>query len=190
VLTHLHNVIALVVWLSLFRRRPGWTALPVVLVVAVTAVLLSGTFLPWTARYGGLLAFGQTLSRLGGGFAPGAPPRVAASIVMAFVFLQSVHYAVWTTWIPQDCLVGEGTPTFRMTVRSLIADFGAVGLAVVVTAALVFAGLACWRFRPSVAWYLLLVRAHAWFEIAFFAFFAGRPFVHDRHFAPCPGVPS
>ena len=174
-LTHLHNVLALVLWLTLFRRRPGWTALPVALVVIGSVVFLSGAFLPWTAQHGGLAAFGGTVSRLGAGLAPGAAPHVAASVVMVFVFLQSVHYAVWTAWIPQDCLVGEGTPTFRMTMRSLLADFGPGALAAALGMAVVFAALACWHFRQTVVWYLTLVRAHAWFEVAIFTFFVGRP---------------
>lgn len=178
-LTHLHNVAALVLWLSLFRRRPGWTALPVALVVVATALLLSGACMPWTAHHGGLAAFGEPLFRLGQGLAPGAAPRLAAAIAMGFVFLQSVHYAVWTAWIPQDCLPGEGTPTFRMTMRSLVADFRPLALAVVVGLLLLFAASACWDLRQSFGWYLTLVRAHAWFEVAAFAFFVGR-----RH-APC-----
>jgi len=174
-LTHLHNVLALVLWLTIFRRRPGWTALPVALVVLGSGVLLSGAFLPWTAQQGGLGAFGVAVSRLGAGLAPGAAPHVAAAVVMVFVFLQSVHYAVWTAWIPQDCLVGEGTPTFRMTARSLLADFGPWALAAVAGLFVVFAALACWHFRQTVIWYLTLVRAHAWFEVAIFTFFVGRP---------------
>ena len=41
-------------------------------------------------------------------------------------FMQSVHYATWLVWIPQDSLPGEGTFTFRMTARSLVSDFGIV----------------------------------------------------------------
>jgi hypothetical protein len=188
--THLHNVAALVIWLTLFRRRPGWTAVPVALVIALTLGMLSGAFLPWAARHGGILAFGQTMARLGAVFAPGASPRVAMSVVMTLVFLQSVHYAVWTAWIPQECLPGEGTPTFRMTVRSLTADFGKVGLAVVAGTALAFAALACWHFRTSVLWYLTLVRAHTWFELAVFAFFIGRPPTAFSRPGHAPGVTS
>jgi hypothetical protein len=174
VLTHLHNLIAFVMWLGLFRRRLTWTIVPVVLVVAATAILLSGAFLPWTTHHGGLMAFGQRAARLGSGFLPGATPRVASALACAFVFLQSVHYAIWTGWIPQDCLRGEGTPTFRMTARSLLADFGPVALTCIVCATLGFAVLAAWHMRQSVGWYITLARAHVWFELAVLAYFIGR----------------
>lgn len=175
-LTHVHNIAAFVLWFTLFRRqgRTGWAALPLVLVVAASAVLLSGACVPWTAHHGGLVAFGQRAARLGAGLWPGAPVHVGVAIALTFVFLQSVHYAVWTGWIAQDCLPGEGTPTFRMTFRSLERDFGRVGLALIVVVTLGFAGAALGHLRQSVAWYMTLARAHVWFELAVFAFFVGR----------------
>jgi hypothetical protein len=173
-LVHLHNVFAFVLWITLFRRRPGWAALPLLVVVLALAFLLSGRYLPWTAEHGGLLAFGQRGARLASGFAPGMTARTAMAITTTLVFLQSVHYAVWTNWIAQDCLPGEGTPTFRMTVRSLTADFGKVGLGLVVLIIVLFACAACWRLHASVSWYMTLARAHVWFELAVFAYFVGR----------------
>jgi hypothetical protein len=120
----MHNVVAFVLWLTLFRSRPGWTAVPATIVAIGVVVLLSGALLPWTAQLGGWVAFGLVLTKLGAALAPGTVPHVAMAVAMTFVFLQSVHYAVWTAWIPQDRLTGEGTPTFRMSVRTLLADFG------------------------------------------------------------------
>jgi hypothetical protein len=173
-ITQLHNLVAFAMWFALFRRRLTWTVIPLVLVVVATAILLSGASLPWTQHHGGLVAFGLRAARLGSGFLPGVTPRVASTVACTFVFLQSVHYAIWTGWIPQDSLRGEGTPTFRMTARSLLADFGPVALACVVCATLGFAALACWHMRQSVGWYMTLTRAHIWFELAVFAYFVGR----------------
>ncbi len=175
-LTHGHNIAAFVLWFTLFRRqgRTGWAAVPLVLVVAASAVLLSGACVPWTAHHGGLSAFGQRAARLGAGLWPGVSTQVGVAIALTFVFLQSVHYAVWTGWIAQDCLPGEGTPTFRMTVRSLERDFGRLGLALIVLVVIGFAGAALGHLRQSVAWYMTLARAHVWFELAVFAFFVGR----------------
>jgi len=177
VIVHGHNLLAFVLWFALFRPRAslGWAALPMVLVVAASAVLLSGAWVPWTSQHGGLLAFGQRAARLGAGLAPGASSRVATAVAMTFVFLQSVHYAVWTNWIPQDCLPGEGTATFRMTLRSLKADFGPRALALIAFVTVGFGLLACWHLRQSVAWYMTLARAHVWFELAVFVYFVGRP---------------
>jgi hypothetical protein len=175
-LTHGHNCAAFVLWFTLFRRqgRTGWAASPLVLVGVATLVLLSGVWIPWTSAHGGLMAFGQKAARLGMGLAPGAGARLSVSVAAAFVFLQSVHYAVWTGWIAQDCLPGEGTPTFRQTVRSLERDFGRVGVIAIVVVTAVFAVAAYGHIRESVAWYMTLARAHVWFELAVFAYTVGR----------------
>jgi hypothetical protein len=174
-LVHLHNVAAFVMWLALFRRAPGWASVPVVVTALAVAFLMSGSYLPWTDAHGGLVAFGQRASRLASGLAPGLRPGLATSIAATLVFLQSVHYAVWTGWIAQDCQPGEGTPTFRMTVRSLLVDFGPVALGLIIAAIVGFAALACWHLRQSVSWYMTVARAHVWFELAVFAYLAGRP---------------
>jgi hypothetical protein len=170
-LVHLHNVIALVAWLILFRRRLGWTAVPLVLIVCFSAWLLSGRFLPWTFAHGGLVAFGTHADRLGAWLAPGVRPEIGEAVVTAFVFLQGVHYAAWTGWIPQDDLSTEGTPTFRMSMRALAREFGPGVLLLIAVVALAFAGLAVWNVRQSLSWYMTLATSHAWFECTFLAYF-------------------
>jgi len=170
-LVHLHNVIALVAWLVLFRSRAGWAILPLALVVALSAVLLSGAYLPWTAAHGGLLTFGAHAEQLGAWLAPGLSLERGVALAVTFVFLQGVHYATWTGWIPQDDLRTQGAPTFRMTVRTLRSDFGSLALAGIALLALAFVGVAVWDVRQSVAWYMNLSKAHAWFECAFLAYF-------------------
>src|SRR5262249_53901721 len=86
-LIHLHNLVALVAWLVLFRRRVSWAALPLALVVCLAAVLLSGTYLPWTWSHGGLLAFGEHAERLGAWLAPGVRADRAMALAVTFVFL-------------------------------------------------------------------------------------------------------
>jgi hypothetical protein len=63
--------------------------------------------------------------------------------------LEALHvvHAVWTAWIPQEDLNGEGTLTFRMTVCGLLADFGVVGCAFVATLVIGLAGLALFRIH-------------------------------------------
>jgi hypothetical protein len=167
-LAHLHNLVAVGAWLALYRRGRGlgWTLLPVALVVAFAAVLLSGASLPWTFAHGGSLAFGARLDRLGAWLAPGARPEVAMAVTGTFVFLQGVHYAAWTGWIPNDDLRGEGTLTFRMSVRALARDFGPVPLYALAALALAFVGLAIWNVQSAVSWYMTLAKSHAWFECA------------------------
>jgi hypothetical protein len=176
-LIHLHNFVAIAAWLLLFRRpgRAGWTFVPLALVVGFSAVLLSGAGLPWTFAHGGLAAFGTHAERLGAWLAPGARPELGVAVVATFVFLQGVHYAAWTGWIPQDDWRPEGTPTYRMTVRNLRKDFGSVGLTLIMIAAVTFVGLAVWNMNESVGWYMTLAKSHAWFEGAFLAYFLLRP---------------
>ena len=174
VLVHGHNLVAILAWLLLFRRRSPWTLLPIALIVAFAAVLLSGVYLPWTIAHGGGLAFGMRAERLGAWLAPGAGPELAVAVAATFVFLQGVHYAAWTGWIPQDDLRTEGTPTYRMSVRALTKDFGPTALALIAGVAIAFVGLAGWNVRESVGWYLTLAKSHAWFECAFVGYFALR----------------
>ncbi len=173
-LIHLHNVVALVAWLVLFRRRPGWAVVPLAGVVALAAMLLSGASLPWTFDHGGATAFGVSLGGLAAWVAPGVNPRTGVALAVTFVFLQGVHYAAWTGWIPQDDLPGEGTPTFRMSARSLLADFGAVGLGLVVVAAVAVAGAAAWDLPMAGSGYMTLAKSHGWFELAFLLYFVAK----------------
>jgi hypothetical protein len=173
VLTHLHNLVAFVVWLTLFRRRPGWAIVPVALVVGATLFLLSGVSVSWTSHHGGLNAFGEGVTHLAQSFAPNVPRKLAIAVAITFIFLQSVHYAVWTGWIPQDGLRGEGSFTFRMTVRALLADFGPRFLSVIAFAIVFFAIAAAIAMKPAVAWYMSVARVHVWFELAMLATLAG-----------------
>jgi hypothetical protein len=171
---HGHNLVALVAWLFLFRRQRRWAALPLALVAGGAAVLLSGALLPWTVAIGGFSAFGVSSTRFSAWLAPGVRGDLALALTTSFVFLQGVHYAAWTAWIPQDDLRTEGTPTFRMSIRALSKDFGRLAFGCIVLAAVAFVVLAVWNVRESVTWYMTLAKAHAWLELAFLAYFVVR----------------
>jgi len=85
-----------------------------------------------------------------------------------------VHYAAWLVWIPQDNLPGEGTFTFRMTARSLVADFGVVALLILGVLAFALLGAATFNPRHAVSTYMSLATFHGYFEIAVLAYFAAR----------------
>jgi hypothetical protein len=166
-LVHLHNVVAIGAWLLLFRRRIGPSVLPLALVVVLTVVLLSGACAPWTFDHGGSVAFGTSLERLGAWLAPGARPGVGAAVAASFVFLQGVHYAAWTGWIPQDCLRTEATPSFRASLRSLRKDMGTVAMLVLAAVAVGLLVFAAWNIQRSLSWYMTMARSHGWLELAF-----------------------
>jgi hypothetical protein len=86
-----------------------------------------------------------------------------------------VHYAAWLVWIPQDNLPGQGTFTFRMTARSLQADFGIVVLVVLALLALGLAGAAALDPHAAVRTYMSLATFHGYFEVALLAYFTARP---------------
>jgi hypothetical protein len=167
---HVHNVIGVATWLLLYPRKKVWELLPIVALVAGLAIIASGTAAVWTMHAGGNVAFGARMSLVGQYLAPGFAPRTAASIAIAFVFLQAVHYAIWIAWIPQEDLIGEGTLTFRMTARGLRRDFGLAGCGLIVAAMLGLAVLAVVRIGAALNWYLTLSRFHGLLELAVITF--------------------
>lgn len=166
---HVHNVIGVLTWLFVYPRKRAWELAPVIAIAAAVAFLASGTAAMWTYRAGGDVAFDTRLHDIGLWLAPGYGPRAAASVVIAFVFLQAVHYAIWLAWIPQEDLKGEGTPTFRMTARGLLADFGVAGCVLVAAVMMGLAGLAVFRIGAALNWYLTLSRFHGLLELAVIA---------------------
>jgi hypothetical protein len=167
VLAHAHNVIAIVVWLLLFRRSVRAAALPLVLAGLAVVVLLSGATLPLAHER----AFGTSLAEAATWLAPGLPLRAGVAVVLSFAFLQSIHYAVWLGWIPQEDVRAEGTLSFKMSIHSLLRDFGPKGVAVVVAlAALVLAGAFVSMARTREL-YLSLATFHGYLELAMLAYF-------------------
>jgi len=169
-----HNLVAIMVWLLLFRRNRRAAALPVAAVAAGVLLLATGATLPWTLRAGALDGLGVDLQRVGAFLTPGAPARVAAAAALLFVFLQAVHYAAWLTWIPQDELPGQGTFTFRMTGRALVRDLGLPLLVLAAVASVALAGMAAVNLGAAVRAYMSLAAFHGYLELAMLAYFAAR----------------
>ena len=172
VFAHLHNVVGVTAWVLLFRKNKKTAILPALAIVIGVGLLLSGATFALSAN--AFRAFGFDLSTIGRGLAPGASPSVAAGAALSFVFLQSVHYAAWLVWIPQDNLPGQGTFTFRMTARSLRADFGVVALAMIALAMIALSGTAAFDPHRAVRTYMSLATFHGYFEIAILAYFTAR----------------
>jgi hypothetical protein len=128
---HVHNLGAVLLWVVLFRRRAGQPLVPVLLLFGALALLLSGVTTSWTERVGGLRAAGVDLAVVGAWLAPGLGAAVAIPLVLAHAFTDSVHYAFWISVVPEETLRGQGTPTFRMTLRGLLRDFTPLGIGLV-----------------------------------------------------------
>ncbi len=175
VFVHVHNLVGVAVWLFLFRRRGGIALLPLA-IVAICAgwLLLSPSPLEWTQRLHGDVAWRLSLLTVADWVAPGLPVRLAVGLAFSYVFLQSVHYSVWLAWIPQEDTRGQGTLTFRMTVRGWLRDFGAVGFAAIVTAGAAVALGAFVEVHRARALYLSLAMFHGYLELAAIAYFLTR----------------
>lgn len=174
VMAHAHNVIGIAIWFFWFRRNKRFALVPLVAIAVGAALLASGAMLQAMFRVDGDAAFGTYLVAIARGLAPGFEPRAAMALCMSFVFLQSVHYATWLVWVPQEQLPGQGTFTYRMSGRALVRDLGPWLLMAFVG---LWAGLALWGgFHPlrALQAYVTLVSFHGYFELAMMIYLVSR----------------
>jgi len=171
VFLHLHNLIALLVWGLLFRAGKRWLLVPASLITATTLLLVGGILYEQTLASPFASIFRLHVLAVADWVAPFASLRTAVGVTSAYVFLQSIHYSVWLSWIPQEELPRRGTPTYRMSARSLFADLGPKGvLALAIAAAAVLLG-ACFELRRTHSLYLSLATFHGYLELALLGFF-------------------
>jgi hypothetical protein len=171
VFLHAHNVIALLAWATLFRANKRWLLAPAALIAIGLITLLSGVLFEQTLASPFAASFHLHVFTVSDWVAPFADPRLALSVTTAYLFLQSVHYSAWLSWIPQEEQPRRGTPTFRMSVRSLFSDLGAPGVAAVgILASAVLLG-ACFDLHRARGLYLSLATFHGYLELALLAFF-------------------
>jgi hypothetical protein len=172
VFAHVHNVVAIALWLYLFRARRRFALPAVALLAMATTLLLTGFALPWV-QMGGPGAERLIDDNV---FAWPAwmPQSTAVALGVVFVMLQGVHYAVWLAFIPQDDARAEGTLSFRMSLRALRRDFPGPCLAAI---ALLAAGVLAASFvdvHRTRQLYLSLAAFHSYLELAAAAFFIVR----------------
>lgn len=166
---HLHNVAAVVVWVVLFRRTRRATLAPLLL-AAAAALLVARGAVPIAT----LSAFGLHLYAIADVMAPGVRPDVAVALTLLFVFLQSLHYSVWLGLVPQEDLRAEGTLSFRMSLRSMVRDFGPRGLGAVAVAWAAIVALSFANVHRAREAYVALASFHGWLELAMLAYFVAR----------------
>jgi hypothetical protein len=171
-LSHGHNVIALALWALVFSRSRRRALLVSLSVLVAVALLLATPLAWWGFRHGSQAALGLHAFAAAEVLAPGiADTTLALGVVSSFAYLQSVHYAIWLHAVPQEVTRGEGTLTFRMSLQSLIADFGKPALLLVtllVVAVPLVGMLAPLRVQAA---YLSLSAFHAYLELAALALF-------------------
>jgi hypothetical protein len=96
-----------------------------------------------------------------------ASPIMGNRIALAFVFLQSLHYAVWLRLVPEAMRKRPGMRSFAGGVRALEADFTRVGVIVLTAIATGFIVAGAVDAPWSREIYLSLASFHAYLELAF-----------------------
>ncbi|MES1204985.1 MAG: hypothetical protein ABUS79_03530 [Pseudomonadota bacterium] len=174
ILLHGHNLVAILLWVLLFRR--GWrlALVPVALGLGGGALLASGVLLDFTIRHGVLSVAGLHLFAAADWLAPGLSDTRAVAVATSFAFLQSVHYAVWLVAIPAGDRPGDGSRTWRAAFRDLTRDLTPPGLCAVVALALLVAGMGLTFAAGTRHLLLSLGTFHAWLELAVLAFVMAR----------------
>ncbi len=161
---HVHNLGVVALWLLLFRREGALPKLVGAALVLALVGIASGATLPLARALGGLDAGGVDCAAVGAWLAPSLAPSLALTLVVMHAFTDSVHYAFWLGVVPEEELSGEGTLTFRMTLRGLVRDFGRVGLAAVVLVALAIAAVALVDGRVARDAYFVVAGFHGYVE--------------------------
>ncbi|HEY6722871.1 MAG TPA: hypothetical protein VI197_02535 [Polyangiaceae bacterium] len=180
VFAHAHNVIGLGVWYALFRPRRSSSLLPLAWIALLTvAIYAAGGSIP--ERVGWPEWFELHVQAASQWLAPGLPPAHQRGLVLSYAFLQSVHYAVWLLFIPQDAAKSAGSPTFCSSLRSAWRDFRPLGLALIAIGMLVVLGAACVDPLTTSAVYLFVTPFHGYLEVVVLACWLGERSGASRH---------
>lgn len=161
-LLHLHNVVAVGLWLAWRRRTRRWHLVPLALIaVGSLAIVLWPVPLEvdWLAP--AAIPLRHHLAML----APRLPFDLAIPLVVLFAFMQAVHYGLWLRVVPEEDRDRATPRTFRASLRALDRD---VGRWLVRLFMLVAVALALWAVVDLYAariGYLRFARFHAVLEL-------------------------
>lgn len=172
VFAHAHNVIGLCVWYALFRPRRSQAALPLTwIALLAVAIYVAGGSIP--ERWGWPEWFDLHIQAASQWLAPGLPPATQRGLVLSYAFLQSVHYAVWLHFIPQDAARSAGSPTFCSSLRSAWTDFRPLGFLSIGLGMLGVLGAAYVDPLTTSAVYLFVTPFHGYLELVVLAGWLG-----------------
>jgi hypothetical protein len=170
-LVHGHNVVAIGLFVTVFGRGRGrWLVLGVAGVGA--AVIFSGLVDPLLQRgaLDEIAAYVLPIEAL-----EAWSPVVCARIALSFVFLQSVHYAIWLRLIPEQARPRPGMRGFGASLRALQHDLSPWVVLAIVGLALALIGYGFGNTLAARDLYLSLAGFHAYLELAFLARWLVRP---------------
>lgn len=176
---HLHNFVAIALFVWWRRRERRWHWLPIgVFLAGCVAILMGAGEHTLAATDGwGVSADGTDLYWQLAVYAPGAGLVWGARLVLLFAFAQAMHYGVWLRLVPEEDRARATPRTFSASFAALRQDWSRLGTWVV---GLVTLGLAIWAIVDLYAarmGYLRLVLFHGYFELAAVTFLwtEGRP---------------
>jgi hypothetical protein len=151
-----HNFVAVAAWIVV-KRPSRRNALAVIAAIAAAVVVLVSVGPAIATFTGGAATPWLTIDKAASVMFGGVPLATARALMIAFAFLQAVHYAIWLDWVPRG--------TARMSTKPWLLVVG--GAFVVIAAALV-----------SPAWarttYLALATFHIYLELVVLAARAAR----------------
>ena len=170
-LVHGHNMLALLVWPAFFGLRKRWVSLQLALTLLAGAWLATGAAFRATLGHVQWNLFAVHPLQVADWLAPGLRADYALGLSSSFVFFQAAHYATWLSAIPQSQIRGEATLTFRMSLRSLFADFGGVPVVALLGCWAAVVAFACVDpVRTSIT-YVAIATFHAYLELVLLTYF-------------------
>lgn len=174
-LLHAHNLVALGWWWALRPRAPRSALVPLLALVGAMALLL-GAADPVLTAVGGWTAPGSagSFGEFAESLAPFAGPTFAPRWVLAFAFLQSVHYGTWLRLVPEDARPRPAPRSFRHSWQALEADVGRPLLLACAGLSLAVAAWGAWDLAAARGGYLRLAAFHGYLELAAAGWFFAR----------------
>jgi hypothetical protein len=152
-----HNLVAIVAWLAVARPARK-DALATIAAIGAAMLVVIGVGPALAGGTGGDASPWLTIDGAARVMFAGIPQPAARALMIAFTFLQAVHYAIWLHWIPSGARTRLPTKPWLVVVAGTLA---------VITAALVDP---VW----ARATYLALATFHIYLELVVLAAWAAR----------------